>query len=395
MKKIALFSVLALSALFTGCFNPVFSNIEKEVPLVKGTVSGTVNSIVRFENGGEKYLVTHTGGDVFYKKVKTERTSDDSVWTKRDKGGITPVDFSYEIAGTSENGMSEAYIGEMFIKLAADASNVYALTTSFYVNAEGEVAPEKYNLYSSSSFEAKWTKIESVDANLAVGKSTLFCTNSVDPANRHAYLRGYSEDTERYVYYELSGGSAAVNDSMSTMLLADGETSSSKVTIKSAVYSGGAVKFFSSTASVANDRDSTYYYAKGNDIYVGGEKEPVCNNSNPVMCLALTSDYLIIGARHPDVTNTTIATGGISHAAIVDGGKLDKVNTSFTSNAASVFTSSYELNALLVEDPEKKEDEANIFAATAFKSSGNSVAVSYENVGLWAYYPTRGNWNRE
>ena len=60
-----------------------------------------------------------------------------------------------------------------------------------------------------------------------------------------------------------------------------------------------------------------------------------------------------------------------------------------------MFTSSYQILTLLAEDPDKKEMDNSIYATIDFRSSGSSIAVSFENIGLWAYYPKRGNWNRE
>lgn len=400
MKKTSFLSVLVFAAAltFTGCFNAVFSNIEKEVPLRKGTVSGSVNSIVRFTSAGTEVIVTQTGGAVFYKAVGLQNdASDTSEWKKRSEGGITPLNFSYEVAGTSEDGITNAYLGEMFVKIASDETNLYALTATFYVNDEGNVDVKGYNLYSAPSLVDNWKKIENVGDSLVKGKCTLFCTNAVDPSNRKAYLRGYSETEKNYVYYELSGGSATEKTAMASMKLDDGETASASVAIKSAVWSkiDGEAKFFSSSASVADDANHTYYYAKDNKIYLNKDNKvvEVYSAKYAVMTMGVTADYLIFGLGNP--SSGVVGTGGIYHIAIGSDGKpADKISD-FESNAAAALTSSYQINALLVEDPVETEMKGNILAAANFKSAGNAVAVSYENVGLWAYYPARGNWNRE
>lgn len=400
MKKTSFLSIITITAalMFTGCFNPVFSNIEKEVPLRKGTVAGSVNSIVRFTNEGSEFIVTQTGGAVFYKKVGLQNdATDNSAWKPRSEGGITPLDFSYEVAGTSDDGITNAYLGEMFVKIASDTTNLYAFTATFYVNDEGNVDVKGYNLYTCSSVDADWKKIENVADSLVKGKCTLFCTNAVDSSNRKAYLRGYSESANNYVYYNLSAGTATENAALSSMKLADGETASASVTVKSAVWSAidSEAKFFSSSASVYDDANHTFYYAKDNVIYMNKDDkaQEVYTAKYSIMTMAVTSDYLIFGLGNP--SSSLVASGGIYHIALGTDGKPADKTCDFESNAAAALTSSYQINALLVEDPSVTEMKGNILAAANFKSAGNAVAVSYENVGLWAYYPGRGNWNRE
>ena len=62
----------------------------------------------------------------------------------------------------------------------------------------------------------------------------------------------------------------------------------------------------------------------------------------------------------------------------------------------SKLTSSYNILATLNATPDKTEAESSLYASINFYGTGSSSSsVSYTDVGLWSYYPSRGNWNRE
>ena len=69
--------------------------------------------------------------------------------------------------------------------------------------------------------------------------------------------------------------------------------------------------------------------------------------------------------------------------------------TSFTSNASIQLSYSYQILTLLVTEPAKTESANTIYSSIAFKGSGASAGTSFDNIGLWAYYPERKNWNCE
>ena len=72
----------------------------------------------------------------------------------------------------------------------------------------------------------------------------------------------------------------------------------------------------------------------------------------------------------------------------------NKIPTSlgtFTTNAQFQITSDFIVLALLNATPEKSELESSLYSAINFPGTSES----FSNVGLWSYYPSRGNWNRE
>lgn len=413
MKKLVV-GLTALSVfLFAGCFNPVFENIEKEVPLAKGKIAGTVNSIVRFDDAAGAHLVCSNGETVFYKNCGNTRTlNGDSVWISAKNNSFTGVAYSYE---------QGEYLGQYILKTAADDKYVYVLTVEICDNGDGETSPSYYHLYYADVCPAEngewvWTPVEGVQAILNEGGTsvTVFSTNDVEVSNRKAFLRG-SKNT----IYKLD---SKVEDAIdaSDITMGDGSSYSEDKTIKSALsLADSEVVFFTTLASVKGA--DCYYYAvddtsskagttyNNTDIFMKKNGEAAVqiykprsssgkNDGKPVMSLAVTGDYLLFGCGEP--TSSVTGDGGIYHLSL---GKINSESSqsplsdpdAFVTNADATLTQYYEIRSLLVEDPEQLELDASIYASITFKTAGNSISVSYENKGLWAYYPERGNWNRE
>lgn len=347
MKKInfALLTLLALT--FTGCFNPVFSNIKKEVALKPATVSGNVNSIVRCGN----YLVTQTGSAVYYASVdNTAKTV--SGWTKRGNSVFSPVSFDYY--GSSE------YRGQYIFKIASNDMNIYILTAEFLVDNDGKVKPKAYHLYYSTNVTGSdWTEILKVP--FVMEDTTLLYDNGTN-----AYIRCGAD------YYQLSNPLGTKY----TPVPAD--------------------KYLTATAYIkdtAGQTNYSYIYADGNKI-MGDDGTVIYTAAGNVSALALTKDYLIFGCGNPSSPEST--GGGIYHLAIDQSTKKIASSLSgFNSNADAALTSSYQITALVAAFPDKPESENYIYAGANFKTAGGSISVSYENICLWSYVPTRGNWNRE
>jgi len=415
MKKIFA-CVLSLSVLLlSGCFNPVFESIEKEVELSKGSVAGTINSIVRFDDASASYLVCSNGEFVYFRKCGDVRGTDSSetVWGKGTNDCFSSLAYSYE------NGK---YEGQYIVKTAADDKYVYVLTTEIQDDGDGETTASVYHIYYADTVPEKegtwkWTEVKDSASHLGSG-AAVFCTNDADVSKRTAYLRGNDKKI-----YKLGEKISSALDA-SEIKMGDGSTyqdpsEKDAKTVKSVIACDTGVLFFTTLASVKGN--GCYFYAADDttsstsktfantDIYmVKDGAAPVLvyaprsnskkNDGKPIMSIAVTDDYLLFGCGDP--TDSVIGDGGIYHLSL---GKINSESfsdplsetDSFSTNADAALTQYYEVRSLLVEDPSKPELDACIFASITFKSAGSSISVSYENKGLWAYYPGRGNWNRE
>ena len=354
MKKIL--KTLALSLLFipfiAGCKAPVFYEIMRDVAPEEATVNGVITSITRYKFGTEEKLVTFSSDGLIWK---------DAAGTAHGQWSCFPN--SNQLSGK-------------IIKTAADKSNLYVVTITFHEDVEkGLNLPDAATLWWYDNNNEKWSEVSTPE--LLPGNFNIFCTNDVDNDNRSAYLR--IDDK----VYKLNGK--------------DFPTSEKTTGNYNSVVSGDI--FFESTASVKNG--NYIYWGEGSKLYYSndtsnpkaeGKKTLALDAGTDISCLAVTSDSILIGRG--DFSNSLISKGGIAKTSLKDGIPGNSLE-SFSTNATSQLASVYQIYTLLVADPNETELNASIYASMGFKGSGSSTSVSYDNIGLWSYYPARGNWNRE
>lgn len=361
MKKIL--KTLALSLLFipfiAGCKAPVFYEIMRDVAPEEATVNGVITSITRYKSDTEK-LVTFS--------------SDGLIW--KDANGTAHGQWSCFPDSNQLSGK--------IIKTAADSSNLYVVTITFHEDVEnGLNLPDPATLWCYDNNNKKWSEVNTPE-ELLPGNFNIFCTNDVDNSKRSAYLRIGDK------VYQLNGNDFPETENVTTT-----------GNYNSAVSGGNSSAiFFESTASVKNG--NYIYWGEGSKLYYSkdtsnpkaeGKKTLALDAGTDISCLAVTSDSILIGRG--DFSNSLISKGGIAKTSLDSDGKPGNSLESFSTNATSQLASVYQIYTLLVANPNETELEASIYASMGFKGSGSSTSVSYDNIGLWSYYPARGNWNRE
>ena len=334
--------ILTLGLLvFTGCQDPIFSTINKEVSLEKVTISGDINSIVRYTYGGVEYLYLQNGG--ICRKVASN---------------------SYYGAWSKVNAPSG-----VVIQMAADDSTLYALVATYYDNlSEYENTGSTKYVYASTDNAASWTCIRSgISSETAV---RLFCTNTLDFTNRKAFIN--------------IGGTGYTCSSTS---LTENSDANGKYSCASL---NGTLKFHDGYAAVTNETPTTdgtiCYYSKGSNVYYENTTTTLGNYdyvNGTIYSLAYTADTLLIGSSY-----------GIAHVTHDSTGALASSTSSFSTNAESTLSSQYEVNALLTLDPSLSETGGVHYGSLTFSGTGSNSA-QFNHIGLWAYYPARGNWNCE
>ena len=352
MKKIL--KTLALSLLFipfiAGCKAPVFYEIMRDVAPEEATVNGVITSITRYISDTEK-LVTFS--------------SDGLIW--KDADGTAHGQWSCFPDSNQLSGK--------IIKTAADKSNLYVVTITFHEDVEkGLNLPDAATLWCYNN--ETWDEVKNTP-KLNPGNFNIFCTNDFENNNRSAYLRIDNK------VYKLNGKTFDKSNPI------EGNYNSA--------VSGDI--FFESTASVKNG--NYIYWGEGSKLYYSndtsnpkaeGKKTLALDAGTDISCLAATKDALLIGRG--DFSNSLISKGGIAKTSLKDGVPGNSLEF-FSTNATSQLASVYQIYTLLVANPNETELEASIYASMGFKGSGSSTSVSYDNIGLWSYYPARGNWNRE
>ena len=416
IRKIITGFLLAFAVIqFASCgYEPVFYGIMNDVPPEAATVSGNISSIARCSIESEEYLVLSNGGSLLYKPISS---SSHGEW-KSENIALPFAFHHYNYFKTKTE--NEGHIGHQILKVAADEANLYLLTATFKQDNEyGVVLPETIFCWTcpldsllSNSAEI-WTNIAQDHSDLfptSFDSSTsqlqmdfsLFFTNSPKTEHRKAFLSVTTGEGESEVvsYYLLNGASApSAYDCSNYIQIYEGSKN-----INSAFYIGNTLYFTDSLAVATNETAqndasqaciaSTVAKDKKFDLYYydGTDKTVLLQFDSPIASLAFTADSLIVGKG--SYTGTLTSNGGIDRILLDENGKPLSETADFDNNAKYQFTSAYIIMAILCADPAQKEADSNMYATISYRGSSNSSGSS-KNVGLWSYYPSRGNWNRE
>lgn len=399
-KRIFFTAVLSATIFFAGCYNEVFYDIMQDVAPEDATVSGNISAITRYTVSETEYLVVNADSGLRYKKALD---SGHGNWKTLD-GDKLPFDFhSYDYFDAKHN-------GEQLIKILANETTLYLVTVSYENDdSEGISAPTVVKLYGAEISDwdavekASWTEIigeaESSEYFKFAKSDTyyyttlfgIFQTNAPKKAHRRAYIRvGNSNAT----YYELSGTASPKETPVKTQ---DGGS-----TANSAVWFGGDVLFFNATASTTNETDNKdathFYYASGKTVYhskeAGAVEKETVDADAAVSALMTCADALIIGRGDFSTSSSTTSSGGLKKTSLDKDGVPGTSLEDFKTNAKTKFNS-YHIISLLNATPDKTEAESDMYTSITFRGTGSTSGGSAKNIGLWSYYPDRGNWNRE
>lgn len=404
-KRIFFTAILSATIFFAGCYNEVFYDIMQDVAPEDATVSGNISAITRYTVSETEYLVVNADSGLRYKKALD---SGHGNW-KTLGGDKLPFDFhSYDYFSAKHN-------GEQLIKILADETTLYLVTVSYKNDdSEGISAPTVVKLYGAEISDwdavekASWTEIigeaeSSEYFNFAKSDTYyyttlfgIFQTNAPQKAHRRAYIRAGNSDA---TYYELSGTSTPSAISVTPQEVQNGKSSTNRA--QSAVWFGAGVLFFNATASTTNEtykEDATcFYYADGKTVYhskeAGAFEKDTVNADAAVSALMTCADALIIGRGDFSTSSSTTSSGGLKKTSLKDGVPGTSLED-FKTNAKTKFNS-YHIISLLNATPDKTEAESDMYTSITFRGTGSTSGGSAKNIGLWSYYPDRGNWNRE
>lgn len=390
-----LFSVI----LFAGCFNPIFYEIRKDVRPETATVSGNIPNITRYTDSSTEYLFLAADGGLRYKRADNNTHGNWDYYP-------TPfnlISYNYAISG---------FPGQQLISVYADANYLYLLSAEYSTTgSEGITKPSAIHIWAKENAVSNkgsngWTDITENATNstffpivkiLSTGyyesRFNLFQTNAPQAGHRAVYLCSVNTDNNNCTYYKLNGTTGLQSITPETITTVDDATFSSTTRIYSAAYFGG-VHFFTSKVATTNETLTTdanhIYYANGNILRYssdGTNYSDAVNAGDTISSLATCSDAILIGRG---ATNGESSHAGITKTSLTNGVPGNTLQ-SFTTNAAFQMTDIYVVLSLMNSDPRNSELQSNLYASITFYGS-NGV---YNKIGLWSYYPWRGNWNRE
>ena len=422
ITKITMGLLLALAAIqFTSCgYEPVFYGIMHDVLPEEATVTGNINSIARCSVSSTEYLFLSNGGSLVYKPLNSNKHGE---WTNKNiKLPFKPHHYNY--FATSSEG--EGHKGQQILQVLSDSTNIYLLTANYKQDDQyGTVNPDTIYLWTcslSDIFSGKssdWKNIAENNKDKFPTKQNssisqfvmnfyLFSTNTPQTDHRKAYLAVKKSDGADY--YELNGASTNLDSPMEINVSQIRKVNSSSKRIHSSFFLG-ITQYFSDSLVVATNettKNSSVVCLAGvtneelstKNLYTlttadSDEPEGLTDVGSPVASLAFTADSLLIGKG--SYASISTGEGGISRILLKDDGNgvmlPEKKTAGFETNAKYQFTSSYILMTLLCADPSKPEKDASLYTTTTYRGTGGTA--SFKDIGLWSYYPSRGNWNRE
>ena len=401
MKRHIVIAAVFAAFVFTGCYDAVFQSIRNEIQLEEGTVKGFINSIVRFKSGSDEYLFLQNGR-ISYKLASSSAHGE---WNEA----------ANQPAGVSFNFYSSSFSGTHFFGLASDTQYVYALGYEPGLNdIGGRNVPKAVKLYCCKTVNGEWKEVSGVNQKIAEyithlnsayymtdASIHLFCTNSPNPAHRKAYIRiggGGASSAKCNTEYGTDGNGGIIqldgtNDGTPIAKGADG----AGLSTLSALYYNNKVNFLDYLAAGTNEAASssspaTYvYYASSETLYSfpvsspGTKTSASLSTSKDIISMAVTSDSILLGTNGNGIFRVTHNTAG----------KPASSTSSFSTNAQSVMYSPYIVRTLFCVSPDLNETATTLYASLQFRYTAQSASADYGNVGLWSYYPNRGNWNKE
>lgn len=398
-KYIAASLLVFMAALLSSCDGVIFDTIRDEVELTDAQVSGDVYSLARHTAADSREYLFVTLGKIFKKDVneattsgngtdlheeaKDHSTSDVGNWTQLEKPGKIAVTISSNYNSSSSK------------------SELYLLSLNWEsVDSDGENEPINWTLYWSEDDGKTWTvcTYDSGDNVVVTSssysqKNSVFGTNSVQKEHRAAFanLKG--------TVYRLNGGVATeITSDESTYVGLESGLSITSGSRSVSTFDGATFYFTTSYAMTSNETYSSnatiIYYASGSSVYYRKASDTDWSSAVSVSGISSINSIAYVSGRLVAGTSS-----GLDNAVL--GTTEDNLDIptgdsgTISANATSTLSSYYEIKTVLAIDPSKTDTTTDLYASTDFDGTSSSTSATFQNVGLWAYYPERGKWNRE
>lgn len=364
MKKIISITAISLAALFltVSCHDPIFYMISQEVVQEEG-LQGDINSMVEFDN--HLYVAN---GKIYKKTARPSRDTgrENGQWSESSTSGIGSHEFVFFLAKDSTRIYAQTY------QFASDNEKSLNLPAAirFYYSTDGSTW-NKINVFSITG------QGSSTGDSWGIGRARIF-----DNKAGSAYVNLWNKD-ETYKVYSLNGASISLYDSAPDDSLGAAGTQFWK---SPAICKKGSTYYFSFNS------DKLYYYSGSASISTLTLPTDPDNNTTelgiiPLDCddiqsIAATNDYLLLGTRK-----------GIARVKLNASGEPESHTTNFSNNAQSLVTGIVPM--VFVLEPTENEGQTDEYASMTVGGVLSSSPDTFDETGLYAYYPSRGVWNRD
>lgn len=396
MKKLIINSIFLSAAFaclvgFSSCHDDIYGAINNEIELNSSGLQGDMHSIVHYKN----YILT-CNGDIFYKTNEPSTTKGEynGQWEKT-------------TSPTSEKGDNGIPATTYF--LASDSEYLYALTYIWVENDDGENEPKTATIYATNSDPASglaWTKVENISGgNYSFENAKVIFDNkyfsvvddnSVSIANREAYARIRATSGNAYKLYKLNGSNAPEEVSNPTFV---GESDSTNAI--SACYFNGST-YFSKYYGMTSNANCLYYtktYTRSNNVSTNSSlyyitasdstEKSVDLDAGGLLSIAAAKDYILLG------TSSGLARVKIDETTGIPNGDTSSMQSNGNSVISEYVFMVFVLNPNKKEGSYSTEEGTDEYAASTIYGSIRSSSDSWDDTGLYAWYPAKDNWNRD
>lgn len=396
MKKSIINSIFLCAAFaclvgFSSCHDDIYGAINNEIKLNSSGLQGDMHSIVHYKN----HILT-CNGDIFYKTNEPSTTKGEynGQWEKT-------------TSPTSEKGDNGIPATTYF--LASDSKYLYALTYIWVENDDGENEPKTATIYATNSDPASglaWTKVENISGgNYSFENAKVIFDNkyfsvvddnSVSIANREAYARIRATSGNAYKLYKLNGSNAPEEVSNPTFV---GESDSTNAI--SACYFNGST-YFSKYYGMTSNANCLYYtktYTRSNNVSTNSSlyyitasdstEKSVDLDAGGLLSIAAAKDYILLG------TSSGLARVKIDETTGIPNGDTSSMQSNGNSVISEYVFMVFVLNPNKKEGSYSTEEGTDEYAASTIYGSIRSSSDSWDDTGLYAWYPAKDNWNRD
>lgn len=396
MKKSIINSIFLCAAFaslvgFSSCHDDIYGAINNEIKLNSSGLQGDMHSIVHYKN----YILT-CNGEIFY---KTNKPSSET--------GLHNGQWERTTSPTSENGDNGIPATTYF--LATDSEYLYALTYIWVENDDGENEPKTATIYATNSDPARlvWTKVANIsggnysfeNAKVIFDNKYFSVTddNSVQIDKREAYARIRATSQDTYKLYKLNGITAPIEVSNPTFV--GGESDSTNAI--SACYFNSNTYFSKYYGMTSNDkclyytktytrsnnvnRNSSLYYITASD----SNEQSVDLDAGGLLSIAAAKDYILLG------TSDGLARVKIDETTGIPNGDTTKMEGNGNSVISEYVFMVFVLNPNKKEGSYSTEEGTDEYAASTIYGSIRSSSDSWDDAGLYAWYPAKNEWNRD
>lgn len=391
INSIFLSAVFACLVGFSSCHDDIYGAINNEIELNSSGLQGDMHSIVHYKN----YILT-CNGDIFYKTNEPSTTKGEynGQWEKT-------------TSPTSEKGDNGIPATTYF--LATDSKYLYALTYIWVENDDGENEPKTATIYATNSDPASglaWTKVENISGgNYSFENAKVIFDNkyfsvvddnSVSIANREAYARIRATSGNAYKLYKLNGSNAPEEVSNPTFI---GESDATNAI--SACYFNGST-YFSKYYGMSSNANCLYYtktYTRSNNVSTNSSlyyitasdatEQSVDLDAGGLLSIAAAKDYILLG------TSSGLARVKIDETTGIPNGDTSSMQSNGNSVISEYVFMVFVLNPNKKEGSYSTEEGTDEYAASTIYGSIRSSSDSWDDTGLYAWYPAKDQWNRD